>query len=145
MTNRRQTLLALAGVWSAAKSGLALAQAPNAPPAPPQRPSIDASSNGFSDAALEKQLREDLAGLGSRAYSDDGIPVFLACEDVVAIKAHGRAAAPPASSQSVATELRRNGAAWLRIYPQAPATDISKLIEVLAERDFRVASKAAGS
>ncbi len=135
MMNRRKTLLAIVGTWSAGASVSAFASLLSSD----QEPSGTSSGSGPEAAAVdpvEKSLREDLTRLGSRAYSDEGIPVFLACEDLVAAKTHRPAAPPSALSQTVASDLRRNGEAWLRIYPKAPDTDISKLIEVLAERDF---------
>ncbi len=135
--NRRETLLAVAGAFSA---GVSL-------PAWARRLSLtrDAErplSNAPSGDAVERHLREDLARLGERAYSDEGIPVFLACVNVAAANAHRAPVQPPLFSQSIAAQLRANGAAWLHINPEAPATDISKLIEVLAERDFGRLGKA---
>lgn len=70
--------------------------------------------------------------MGSRAYSDEGIAVFLACETV----SGGAAPGPTELSRVVAAQFRANAAAWQRIYPDAPDTDVSKVIEVIAERDF---------
>ena len=135
MIKRRKTLLAMAGAFGAGVSAPALARFLTWD----QEPSGTSSGSGRGASAgdpVEQSLREDMARLGSRAYSEEGIPVFLACEDVVAAKTHRHAPPPPAWSQTVASDLRKNGEAWLRIFPNAPDTDISKLIEVLAERDF---------
>ena len=142
MMNRRKTLLAMAGAWAAGASGAALARLL------PSDPEPSGTSSGFGPVAsaadpVEKLLREDLARLGSRAYSDEGIPVFLACVDLAAAKTHGPAVPPSALSQTVASELRKNAEVWLRIFPNAPDSDISKLIEVLAERDFSHGSRGA--
>ncbi len=119
MINRRKTLLAMIGAWGAGLLSPALARLPDTP----------------ADT-VEKALREDLTRLGERAYSEEGIPVFLACVDLVAPK-NGRAIVPTSAlSRTVASDLRKNGEAWLRIYPKASDGDVSKLIELLAERDF---------
>ena len=121
---RRKMLVAMLGVWGAGASFLSFGR-----PSPPNQP------HSVADP-VEKSLREDLARLGSRAYSDEGIPVFLACEDRVAATMQRPPAQPSALSQTVASDLRTHGEAWLRIFPEAPATDVSKVIEILAERDF---------
>ena len=140
MMNRRKTLLAMAGAFGAGVSAPVLARLLPWDQEPPGTPSGSGPGASAGDP-VEKSLREDLARLGSRAYSDEGIPVFLACEDLVAAKIHRPAAPVSALSQTVAADLRKNGEAWLRIYPNAPDTDLSKLIEVLAERDFSRGSR----
>ncbi len=135
MMIRRKTLLAMLGAWAA---GVSIPSFGRSLP-PHQKQSIASSGSGPLAAAgdpVEQSLREDVARLGSRAYSDEGIPVFLACEDWVAAKIHRSAAPSSALSQTVALNLRKNGEAWLRIFPAAPDSDISKVIEILAERDF---------
>lgn len=133
--NRRKTLMAMAGLWGA---GLSVPSVGG--PAPPAQghPATLAGPVPGTPAGdpVEQALREDLARLGSRAYSDEGIPVFLACENMVAGKTGRPAARPSALSQAVASDLRKNGEAWLRLFPEAPTTDVSKVIEILAERDF---------
>jgi hypothetical protein len=135
MIKRRKTLLAIAGALGAGVSAPGLARLLSRD----QEPAGTSSKSGHRGSPgdpVEQSLREDVARLGSRAYSDEGIPVFLACEDLVAAKIHRRAPPPSGWSKTVASDLRRNGEAWLRIFPNAPDTDISKLIEILAARDF---------
>ena len=140
MMNRRKTLLAMAGALGAGVAAPALARLRRLD----EEPSGTSSGSGRGTSAgdpVEQSLREHLARLGSREYSEEGIPVFLACEDLVAVKTHRHTPPPSAWSQTVASELRKNGEAWLRIFPKAPDTDVSKLIEVLAERDFSRGSR----
>ena len=92
----------------------------------------DAPRPATNDAALQ----DDLARMGSHEYSDEGIPVLLACIDLIAEKAGKPPVAPPAFSRQFAADLRRYSDAWLRLHPDAPVDDVSKVIEVLAERDF---------
>ena len=135
MLNRRKTLLAMAGAFGAGVSAPALARL-----LPwdeePSGTSSGSEHAGSTGDPVEESLREDIARLGSRAYSDEGIPVFLACEDLVAAKTHRHAPPPSGWNQTVASDIRKNGEAWLRIFPKAPDSDISKLIEILAQRDF---------
>ena len=62
--------------------------------------------------------------------------MFLACVDLVT-EAGGHATAQASSlSRTVGSDIRRYGDAWRTMHPDAPDTDVSKIIEVLAERDF---------
>lgn len=127
MMTRRKTVLTMVGAIGAGVAGPALARLVR----------IDQEPSGASAGdSVEQSLRQDLARLGSREYSEEGVPVFLACEDLVAARTRRHAPPAPAWSQTVASDLRINGEAWLRIFPNAPDTDISKLIELLADRDF---------
>ncbi len=123
MLDRRTTLL---GLLSAGLSRAALGRGAQSPPASPAP----------AAPAMERELKEDLARLGAHEYSDEGIPVFLACMDLTAQAAGHPTAQPSSLSHSVASSIRRYGDAWLRMHPDAPDTDVSKIIEVLAERDF---------
>ena len=89
------------------------------------------SSHASDD--VEARLRADLDQLAKRAYSEDGVPVFLACVNL----APGKNPTPQltAFNASLAKALRENAAAWQRIRPNAPVTDASQLVEVLANRD----------
>jgi hypothetical protein len=84
--------------------------------------------------AVDDRLRKDIARLGPREYSEEGIPVFLACENLAASK--NASVKLTAFNAALAAEFRKNAAAWQRIKPDAPDADVAKLIEVLAERDF---------
>ena len=132
MLDRRTTLLALIG---AGFSRAALARALGAGPAaaPSSTPGTDPAP-AAEDA--DRELKEDLARLGAHEYSDEGIPVFLACVDLVAESRGGLSAQPSSLSRSVGSNIRRYGDAWQAMHPDAPDTDVSKVIEVLAERDF---------
>ena len=44
------------------------------------------------EETVDERLREDLARLAPRAYSEEGIPVFLACVNLVPEKALGQGA-----------------------------------------------------
>ncbi len=87
---------------------------------------------------IDERLRGDLARLAPRVYSEEGIPVFLACVNLV--PATGLRQPPAATlnplSAALAATLHRNAEAYQRIRPAAKARDIAPLIEVLADRDF---------
>jgi len=98
----------------------------------------DATSSQAPQAAkdneqqtLDDRLRKDTA---PHEYSEEGIPVFLACVNLAAKKNTPIKLTP--FNVALAAELRKNAAAWMRIKPEAPADDVAKLIEVLATRDF---------
>ncbi len=57
--------------------------------------------------------------------------MFLACENL-ALPAMTR----PALNESLVSAFRRDADAWLRIWPDSPGTEMCRLIEVLADRDF---------
>jgi hypothetical protein len=109
--------------------------------AAPMKPAADAAK-----PAGEADLREDLARMGAtREYSEEGVPVFLACVDLVAEQA-GKSGAPatPFSAQ-IAANLRHYGDAWQRLHPDAPEGDVARLIQILADRDFAHGAKGGGA
>ena len=136
MMNRRKALVAIAAVTgSAVSSKAALARLLESGQAHHESSSGAPPKEAIS--AVDARLREDLARLAPRAYSEEGIPVFLACEDL----APGRTSRQPAATltrfnAAFAADLRKNAEAWQRIHPDATDADIGKLIEVLADRDF---------
>lgn len=77
---------------------------------------------------LEERMRKDLA---PHEYSEEGILVFLACQDLTMRK---QALSP--LNASIAAEMRQNAEAMQHVKPDVAGSDVGKLIEVLAERDF---------
>ena len=102
-----------------------------------------AAPSTSSVEAVEEALRADLARLGSPAYSDEGIPVFLSCANVAGERVGAPRATITPFNETLAAQIHNNAEAWQRMFPNAPDTDISKLIEVLAERDFNRARTGA--
>ena len=87
-------------------------------------------------ALLAKKLQHDLSLLAKRNYAEEGIPMFLVCENLAS---KNRSSADPAHHTegiALATELRRNAAAFALIQPNATEGDAPKIMEVIAERDF---------
>lgn len=100
-------------------------------------PSLQSSETPL-DASIDNRLRDDLARLAPRVYSEEGIPVFLACVNLVPARGSRLPSRPALSplSGALASSLQRNAEAYQRIRPGAVAKDIAPLIEVLADRDF---------
>ena len=84
------------------------------------------------------RLQQDLKRLAPRAYSEEGIPVFLATVNLVRVGTTQPSsdASPTALSATLASEFRRNADAFRRLRPKAQAKDIAPIIEVLPDRDF---------
>ena len=135
MMNRRSALGALAataigglGTFDSRLRGIMQAAAGNPKPSTPAEPSKDTSQ-----AEIDERLRKDLARMAPRADSEAGVPVILACQDLVAEK---KWAKTNATNAAIAAEFRRTAAAWQRVKPDAPATDVGNLIQILADHDF---------
>ena len=87
-------------------------------------------------ALLAKQLEGDLSLLARRNYAEEGIPMFLVCENFASKdRASTRQKSIP-EGVALAQELHRNAAAFDLNHPNATEADIPKILEVLAERDF---------
>lgn len=78
------------------------------------------------------ELAKGLERLATRVYSEEGIPMLLVCESV------GAEQPAPTSNlnQIVATAFRRYAGEWEQLHPNAPADDVNKIVEFLADRDF---------
>ena len=138
MINRRTTLLAIAAACGTGLSHAALGRFADASPTMP--------AAGPPKPASEADLRGDLARMGSpHEYSEEGVPVFLACVDLVAEQAGKTGASPTPFSAQIASDLRRYGDAWQRLHPDAPESDAAKLINILAGRDFGRSAQGGAS
>ena len=133
MINRRTTLIAIAAACGTVLSHAALGRFSDTGPTVP---GADAPK-----PAGEAELRDNLARVGSHEYSEEGVPVFLACVDLVAEQAGKTGPSPTPFSARIVSDLRRYGDAWQRLHPDAPETDAAKVIEMLAERDFVLGAK----
>lgn len=128
--NRRTTLMRLAAACGTAWSYAAMSGCAKSEPATPAV--VDAKPAGDAD------LRDDLARMGApREDSETGVPVIIACVDVVARQTGKPGAPATAFSAQFAADLRRYGDAWHRLHPDAKEGDVARLIQILAERDFR--------
>lgn len=135
MINRRGALAAIAvavfgGVESFISKGLRFRQSS------PAQTSFTAFGAELVDTS-DDNMRADLASLGKHVYSEEGIPMFLACINLSAPRtAHEQAQSPSALNQKVESAFQRYADGWQRMRPEAPASDVAKIIELLANRDF---------
>ena len=141
MLSRRRVLLgfttAAIGAWGSSGHALvrmlgwssASSQAAGTQPTDTENP---------ENAAVDDRLRQDLARIASRADSEEGVPVILACEDWFAEQTSHRAAPAQLTlfNLAFASELRTNAAAWERLRPNPAETDVATLVQILAYRDF---------
>lgn len=91
----------------------------------PQRP------DGFSD-----QLLLDLKRLEARTYSDEGVAVFLACENLAATSSSESSRPARSLNATLVADFHRLTQALPRVRSDLSGADVPKLVEVLAERNF---------
>ena len=87
-----------------------------------------------TEGTLEAHLQADMTRLSTRVYSEEGIPMILACEDLTA-----KVPVVPASKAmnlAMAPAFQRYVKEWHELHPDAPTGDVAKLAELLAWRDF---------
>jgi len=109
-------------------------------------PASGKASGKTSNQAIEDRLRRDLASRSQRINSEEGIAMFLACENLVPDKSSHEPANVilTAMNTSLASAFQRNAAAWLRMHPDAQYGDVAQIVEVLAYRDFTNGEAAEG-
>jgi hypothetical protein len=84
-----------------------------------------------------RQLRQEFDRVGRRAYSEEGIPVFLVGENLAASRGTSAGQVLPDSpAAELASTLRESADALAQVVPNLTEADVAKLIEVLAARDF---------
>ncbi len=91
-----------------------------------------------TDDAFDDRLRSDIARIAPRANSEEGVPVILACENLVTSKTSSKAKSVQLTTfnAAVVAEFRKNAEAWGRVRPNPAEADVAKLIQILAYRDF---------
>jgi hypothetical protein len=92
------------------------------------------TTTGKPFAASAEELRRDLERLGQRTYSEQGIPMFLVCENLAPDEPTGNV--DGRDGTRLAENLRRTAETFRSIRPNATEGDVPKLLELLAERDF---------
>ena len=136
MMNRRGALAAMAAAtYGAVSSNAAIARLLRSTQAL-QGAVAGAVPKDDLKPAVDARLREDLARLTPREYSEEGIPVFLACEDLVVQTMPRSPATITSFNAALVADFRKNVEAWQRLHPDAASADVAKVIEVLADRDF---------
>jgi hypothetical protein len=85
----------------------------------------------------EEKLQAELNMLAQRVYSEEGIPMFLACENLAGDQPKSRVQQGSSPmNQKVVAAFHRYAAEWQRIHPDAKESDVAKIVELLANRDF---------
>ena len=88
--------------------------------------------------APESSVRADTDRLAARLNSEEGIPMFLACENLVENETaeESEPLTLTTLNEDLAAAFRRDSDGWELIRSGAPLTDLAKIVEVLADRDF---------
>jgi hypothetical protein len=86
---------------------------------------------------LSKELDRELARLEKRMYSEQGIPMFLACDNLPRTESIEavRTRALPSSGPLVAA-FRRYVEALPQVRTDATEVDVAKIVELLADQDI---------
>jgi hypothetical protein len=89
----------------------------------------------------DEELLKDLDRLAVRVNSEEGIPMFLACEDLGADRQEETDT--QFNHEFVSTLLRDAG--WVQTArPDAPLTVLAKIVERLSEVDFALSKQQPG-
>ena len=92
-----------------------------------------------TSSTFDATLQANMTKLASRVYSEEGIPMILACKDLTAKKPV--VPARKATNAAVATAIARYVESWGHQHPDAPAGDVAKLVELLSFLDFESGGK----
>jgi hypothetical protein len=89
----------------------------------------------------DNQLLKDLDRLAGRVNSEEGVPMFLACEDLAPHESARKSETVTSTSlnDDFVSMFRRDVTAVQLARPDAPLTSIAKIVERLAEKDFGIA------
>lgn len=97
---------------------------------------IDDSASA-TDLRLGEAMRQDLARLEQRAYSEEGIPVLLIGVNLANDAPAGRRSTAERRARApLAEAFDRHARVFQSINPKATGADVAKVIELLAEREF---------
>ena len=138
MINRREALLGMGAVvlgaaipWNSALASLL------------EQPAAGENSDG----AIDQRLRQQLAVMSKRANSEEGVPVILACVDMVPVKGTNKPPVPRLSpwNNTINAEFKQTVAAWERVNPNSKEADVGKVIQVMAARDFASGGRETAS
>jgi hypothetical protein len=94
---------------------------------------VPQAGDATSNQAIDDRLRDDLAQRNKRINSEEGIVMFLVCENLVAGSPEPQVTA---MNSAVAAAFQQTADAWQRIHPDAKYGDVAQVIEVIAARDF---------
>jgi hypothetical protein len=104
----------------------------------------DTTGSEVEDTENADQLLQDLSRLAARDYSEEGVAVFLACENLAEME-HGKptqAFVPSALNQQLSGDFNRYARMLPQLRPEVSEADIAALLELLAYRDLAAADRA---
>ena len=93
---------------------------------------------------VEQNLGAEMTRIGSRVYSEEGVPMFLACQNMALAQSTLAPAATASLNRKVASAFSRYAKQYQQVKPDATAADVAKIIELLAERDFAAGGTETG-
>ena len=95
---------------------------------------FDAQNTDQRDGSLS----EDLKRLDARVYSEEGIPMFLACENLGPNQTSSEHPPSPPTHLNVilASAFHRYADQWQHTRTDAPNADVARIVELLADRDL---------
>ena len=131
--NRRGALLSLV-IAAFGRAGFGFAHKGTVGARVAQANSVPSDTQALN--AAEGRLQQDLERLSGRVYSEEGIPMVLACENLVPSQTTSTAFVPTALNRNLSSAFRRDTNTFEHMKPDASAADIAKIIEMLADRDF---------
>ena len=135
MTNRRKILYGIGGAILAA--GALVSWAPSW-----RRLKVDERQGGAVSVAEDTedadQLLQGLSQLAARDYSEEGVAVFLACENLAGRRDGNpvQAFVPLALNAQLAEDFNRYARTLPHLRPEVSEADVAELIELLAYRDL---------
>lgn len=84
-----------------------------------------------------QQLLRELSRLEARVYSEEGIPMFLACINLAEGKSRTSKTPPAlAANATLATAFRQSVEDLRRVRANVSEEDVAKLVELLADQDL---------
>ena len=90
----------------------------------------------------EQRLERELARLDTRDYSQQAIPMILACVNLAPDKQRQfDAARPIPGNAAIASRFRQYVEALPKVVKHVDEEDVAKLVELLADRDLAAAGK----
>ena len=94
-------------------------------------------SRKAAGTASAAALEQDLARRSQRIDSEQGIPMFLVCEDLTGGGGSlGAGPDGPGEKRALAEAFQDTAEAFLQLQPDATEEDVPKVMEILAARDF---------
>ncbi len=140
MTNRRKILYGIGGAILAAWALVSWVPSRRRLIVDGQR---DATGGTAEDTEDADRLLQDLSELAARDYSEEGVAVFLVCENLAGMEdgKSRQAFVPLALNQQLAGDFNRYAGMLPQLRPEVSEADVAALVELLAYRDLAAADR----